>query len=63
MDLIDRLLTQDNDKKTAIQKSISDADKALEIVNANLGKIEAKEQTQKALDQSLFAILWRNWMM
>ena len=39
MDLIDRLLTQDNDKKTAIQKSISDADKALEIVNANLGKI------------------------
>ena len=29
MDLIDRLLTQDNDKKTAIQKSISDADKAL----------------------------------
>lgn len=52
MDLIDRLLTQDNDKKTAIQKSISDADKALEIVNANLGKIEAKEQTQKALDQA-----------
>lgn len=47
MDLIDRLLTQDNDKKTTIQKSISDADKALEIVNANLGKIEAKEQTQK----------------
>ena len=52
MDLIDRLLTQDNDKKTAIQRSISDADKALEIVNANLGKIEAKEQTQKALDQA-----------
>ncbi len=52
MDLIDRLLTQDHDKKTAIQKSISDADKALEIVNANLGKIEAKEQTQKALDQA-----------
>lgn len=52
MDLIERLLTQDNDKKTAIQKSISDADKALEIVNANLGKIEAKEQTQKALDQA-----------
>lgn len=51
MDLIDRLLTQDNDKKTAIQKSISDADKALEIVNANLGKIEAKEQTQKALTE------------
>ncbi len=52
MDLIDRLLTQDHDKKSAIQKSISDADKALEIVNANLGKIEAKEQTQKALDQA-----------
>ena len=52
MDLVDCLLTQDHDKKTAIQKSISDADKALEIVNANLGKIEAKEQTQKALDQA-----------
>lgn len=52
MDLIDRLLTQDRGKKTDIQKSISDADKALEIVNANLGKIEAKEQTQKALDQA-----------
>lgn len=52
MDLIDHLLTQDHDEKTAIQKSISDADKALEIVNANLGKIEAKEQTQKALDQA-----------
>lgn len=51
-DLIERLLTQDNDKKTAIQKSISDAEKALEIVNANLGKIEAKEKTQKALDQA-----------
>lgn len=52
MDLIDRLLTQDNDKKTAIQKSISDADKALEIVNANLGKIEAKEQNSKSIRPS-----------
>ena len=51
-ELIERLLTQDNDKKTAIQKSISDAEKALEIVNANLGKIEAKEKTQKALDRA-----------
>ena len=60
MDLIDRLLTQDNDKKTAIQKSISDADKALEIVNANLGKIEAKEQTQKALDQARKNLIGEN---
>ena len=52
VNLIERLLTQDNDKRTAIQKSISDAEKALEIVNANLGKIEAKEKTQKALDQA-----------
>lgn len=51
MDLIDRLLTQDHDKKMAIQKSISDADKALEIVNANLGKIEAKEHAQAALKE------------
>lgn len=60
MDLIDRLLTQDNDKKTAIQKSISDADKALEIVNANLGKIEAKEQAQKALDQAQKKLISEN---
>ena len=60
MNLIDRLLTQDNDKKTAIQKSISDADKALEIVNANLGKIEAKEQTQKALDQAQKNLIGEN---
>ena len=60
MDLIDRLLTQDNDKKTAIQKSIWDADKALEIVNANLGKIEAKEQTQKALDQAQKNLIGEN---
>lgn len=52
MDLIDRLLTQDRDKKTAIQKSISDVDKAIEIVNANLGKIEAKEHAQAALKEA-----------
>lgn len=52
MGLIDRLLAQDNNKKTAIQKSISDADKALETVNANLGKIEAKEKAQAALDEA-----------
>ena len=52
MDLIDRLLTQDHDKKMAIQKSISDADKALEVVNANLGKIEAKEHAQAALKEA-----------
>lgn len=60
MDLIDRLLTQDHGKKTDIQKSISDADKALEIVNANLGKIEAKEQTQKALDQAQNSLTCEN---
>ena len=52
MGLIDRLLTQDYDKKAAIQKSILDADKALETINANLGKIEAKEKAQTALDEA-----------
>ena len=49
IDLVDRLLSQDNDKKSVIEKSISDADKKLEIVNANLGKIEAKEKAQNDL--------------
>lgn len=50
--LVDRLLSQDNDKKSVIEKSISDADKKLEIVNANLGKIEAKEKAQTALEKA-----------
>ena len=52
IDLVDRILRQDNDKKVVIEKSIADADVALEIVNANLGKIETREQTQKALKQA-----------
>ena len=52
IDLVDRILRQDNDKKAVIEKSIADADVALEIVNANLGKIETREQTQKALKQA-----------
>ena len=52
IDLVDRLLSQDNDKKSVIEKSISDADKKLEIVNANLGKIEAKEKAQTALEKA-----------
>lgn len=52
IDLVDRLLSQDNDKKSVIEKSISDADNKLEIVNANLGKIEAKEKAQTALEKA-----------
>lgn len=52
IDLVDRLLSQDNDKKSVIEKSISDADKKLEIVNANLGKIEATEKAKTALEKA-----------
>ena len=52
IDLVDRLLSQDNDKKLVIEKSISDADKKLEIVNANLGKIEATEKAKTALEKA-----------
>ena len=52
IDLVDRLLSQDNDKKSVIEKSISDADKNLEIVNANLGKIEATEKAKTALEKA-----------
>ena len=52
IDLVDLLLSQDNDKKSVIEKSISDADKKLEIVNANLGKIEATEKAKTALEKA-----------
>lgn len=52
IDLIERLLAQDDDKRSAVQKSISDADKALEIINANLGKIEAQEHARAALKEA-----------
>ena len=60
IDLVDHLLSQDNDKKSAIEKSISDAEKTLEIVNANLGKIEAKEEAQKALEQARDSLTGEN---
>ena len=50
--LIKRLLQQDEEKRVAIERAIADADKALEKVNADLGKLEAREKTQKALEQA-----------
>ncbi len=52
IELIERLLTQDNDKYDALKKSIEDADRQLAIINANLGKIETQENAQRALVQA-----------
>lgn len=52
IELLEHLLKQDTDKMNEAKKNISDADKELEIINANLGKIEAKETAQKKLEKS-----------
>ena len=50
--LLERLLTRDNEKMSVLQKSIEDAEKMLETVNGNLGKIETMEKVQTALEQA-----------
>lgn len=50
--LIEHLLAQDNNNNTALQKSIAESDKQLEIINGNLGKIEAKEYAQESLERA-----------
>ncbi|MGI6767318.1 MAG: SbcC/MukB-like Walker B domain-containing protein [Lentihominibacter sp.] len=52
IELIERLLNQDKDKNAVLKKSIEDADKQLEIINGNLGKIETQEKAQAALDKA-----------
>ena len=60
IDLIEQLLTQDQNRYTELQHSISDTDKKLEIINENLGKIEAAEKTQDALEQTKIELLREN---
>lgn len=48
-ELIGLLLTRDEEKKAAVQKSADEADRELETVNANLGKIETIEKARAAL--------------
>ena len=50
--LLEQLLNQDNDRMLHVQKSIDEADKQLEIINGNLGRIEAREQARKALAEA-----------
>lgn len=52
VNVIGRLLKQDEDRYTELQKSISDADKELEIINENLGKIEAIGKVRTELEQT-----------
>lgn len=52
VDLLEKLLKKDDERNMALQKSVEDLDKQLEIVNGNLGKIEAKENAQASLEQT-----------
>ena len=50
--LIEEVLRKDGENFAAIKKSLEDADKELEIVNGNLGKIENYEKIESALEKA-----------
>ncbi len=50
--LIEEVLRKDGESFAALKKSIEDADKELEIVNGNLGKIENYEKIESALEKA-----------
>ncbi len=50
--VIKKLLKQDTDSLEALQKSIETADRELETINGNLGKIETRENLEKTLEQT-----------
>lgn len=50
--LIERLLEQDSVQESALEQCIADADKKLEEINGNLGKVEEREKAQSALEQA-----------
>ena len=60
IDLIEQLLSQDQARYSELQKSITGADKKLEIINESLGKIEAAEKAKVALEQSKADLLKEN---
>ena len=52
IELVERLVAQDSARATSLQTSIENADKQLETINANLGKIEEFEKSKGALDKN-----------
>lgn len=51
-ELLEQLTNQDAGRLSAIQKSLDEDDRQLEIINGNLGKLEARGHAQKALDEA-----------
>ena len=56
MALIERLLGQDAERSMALESAVEAADKQLAVINGNLGKLEAQEKAQTALEQTKIAL-------
>ena len=52
VELIERLLAQDSSSASSVQAAIESADRQLEVINANLGKIEEYEKSQSSLENN-----------
>ena len=52
VELIGKLLAQDRERAENLQKAIAEAEKQLETINCNIGKIEMRETAQKELDEA-----------
>lgn len=50
--LLKQLLENDEDGESKLNQAIADADKQLEVINGNLGKIEAQEKAKKSLEEA-----------
>ena len=49
--LLKQLLANDEDSESKLNQAITDAEKQLEEINGNLGKVEAQEKAQKSLEE------------
>lgn len=52
IELLERLREQDENAYEILRKEIENEDRELALINGNLGRIEAKEKAQSALDQA-----------
>lgn len=55
-DLLERLIETDRNAEAQLAKAIEEAEKTLETVNANLGKIEEREKARAALEATQKAL-------
>lgn len=50
--LLKRLLQKDQESKQKVDEALGEADKQLEVINGNLGKIETQEKAKKDLEEA-----------